>query len=189
MSPGPNFVAVTHRAVTATRAEAMGLVIGIVCVNSLWAASALFGLTAIFSLFPWLFWSIKLLGAAYLIWFGIQLLRRAGEPLPNKSMIVPRSNFLFSIRDGIITNLSNPKSMIFYASVFSAAVPTGTSMSTLLTMVAMVAFIAAIWYGGIAIVLSSERAANIYRRGKSVIERVCGVMLIVFGLRQVLLRT
>lgn len=61
MSPGPNLVAVTHRAVTSTRSDAIALVLGIVCVNSLWASAALFGIGTIFSLFPWLFWSVKLL--------------------------------------------------------------------------------------------------------------------------------
>jgi threonine efflux protein len=189
MSPGPNFVAVTHRAVTAPRIEAMALVTGIVCVNSLWASAALFGLGTLFSLFPWLFWSIKLLGAAYLVWFGIQLLRRSGKPLPAKSGVSARSAFLGALRDGIVTNLSNPKSMIFYASVFSAAVPAGASSATLLVMVAMVALIASLWYGAVALALSSNRAASVYRRGKPAIEIACGGFLIVFGLRQAILRS
>ncbi len=184
MSPGPNFVAVTHRAVTSSRTEALALVIGIVLVNSLWASAALFGLGAIFTLFPWLFWSVKLLGASYLIWFGIVLLRRSGNPLPAKSVMNTHSGFILAVRDGVVTNLSNPKSMIFYASVFSAAVPASASFSTLLAMVVMVALIATFWYGGVAVVLSSERAANIYRKGKPTIERICGCFLIIFGLRQ-----
>lgn len=188
MSPGPNFVAVTHRAVTAPRAEAIALVIGIVCVNALWASAALFGLGMLFVLLPWLFWSVKLLGAAYLVWFGVRLLQRSGQALPAKSKETTRSSFMRALRDGVVTNLSNPKSMIFYASVFSAAVPAGASFATLLAMVGMVAFVATLWYGGVALTLSSSRAAGIYRRGKSLIERTCGIFLIIFGLRQALSR-
>lgn len=184
ISPGPNFVAVTHRAVTAPRAEALALVIGIVCVNSLWASAALFGLGALFSWFPWLFWSVKLLGAAYLVWFGLQLLLRSGKPLPAKPKVCARSAFIWALRDGVVTNLSNPKSMIFYASVFSAAVPAGASLATLLTMVLMVALIATLWYGAVALALSSERAAKLYRRGKPAIEVACAGFLIAFGVRQ-----
>ena len=53
-------------------------------------------------------------------------------------------------------------------------------------MVFMVALIALLWYGGVAFVLSSERAANFYRKAKPAIERTCGVFLIAFGLRQAL---
>lgn len=186
MSPGPNFIAVTHRAVTSTRAEAMAVVMGIVIVNSIWASAALFGLGAIFSLFPWLFWTVKLLGATYLVWFGVQLIRCSGKPLPDENGTVTRSSFILAIRDGVITNFSNPKSMIFYASVFSAAVPATVSFNTLIAMVVMVALIASVWYGGVALILSSDRAANIYRKGKSNIERTCGFFLIIFGLRQAL---
>ena len=44
MSPGPNFVAVTHRAISSSRSEAVAMVLGIAMVNTLWAAMALFGL-------------------------------------------------------------------------------------------------------------------------------------------------
>ena len=188
MSPGPNFVAVTHRAVTASRPEALALVVGIVIVNALWAAAALFGLGVLFTLFPWMFWTVKILGAVYLVWFGIQLLRRSGQPLPAKPVGIGRSTFARGFCDGVIINLSNPKSMAFYASVFSAAVPAGAAFGALLVMVAMVGVVAALWYGGVALVLSSEQAAGIYRKGKPAIERVCGVFLIAFGLRHVLSR-
>jgi threonine/homoserine/homoserine lactone efflux protein len=76
--------------------------------------------------------------------------------------------------------------MVFYASVFSAAVPAGASTGTLTVMVLMVALIALLWYGGVALALSSGRAARLYRKAKPAIERTCGVFLIAFGLRQAL---
>jgi threonine/homoserine/homoserine lactone efflux protein len=184
MSPGPNFVAVTHRAVTASKTEAAALVIGIASVSALWATAALFGLGMLFALLPWLFWSVKLLGAAYLIWFGIQLLRRLGQPLPAKAALATRSGFMRAVRDGAVTNLSNPKAMAFYASVFSAAVPSGATLGTLLAIIAMVACIATLWYGGVALALASARAASFYRRRRSLLEGSCGFFLIAFGLRQ-----
>lgn len=188
MSPGPNFVAVTHRAVTASRAEVLALVLGVACVSALWATAAVFGLGFLFSLSPWLFWSVKLLGAAYLVWFGLQLVRGARLALAEQSAAVTRSTFLRAFRDGVVANLSNPKSMVFYASVFSASVPAGASSATLAAVVLMVPFIAACWYGGVAFFLSSANAATFYRKGKPLIERACGALLIVFGLRQAIFR-
>ena len=189
MSPGPNFVAVTHRAVSAPRPEALALVLGIATVSTLWAGAALFGLGLLFALFPWFFWTVKLLGAAYLVWFGIQLLRRATRPLPERSAATSSESCRRAFRDGIMTNLSNPKAMIFYASVFSAAVPAGASLPTLLAMLAAVALIGAVWYGSVALFLSNVRAVALYRAGKPLIERSCGLLLIVFGLRQALSRS
>jgi threonine efflux protein len=187
MSPGPNFVAVTHRAISSCRYEAVAMVLGIAMVNTLWAAMALFGLSLLVTSLPWLFWSIKLMGAAYLVWFGIQLLKRSGHPLKSRELLAPASSLPSALRDGIATNLANPKSMAFYASVFSGAVPADPSMETLLAMVVMVGVLAVLWYGSVALVLSADRMANLYRQGKSVVERTCGLFLILLGALQGLL--
>jgi threonine/homoserine/homoserine lactone efflux protein len=187
MSPGPNFVAVTHRAISSSRYEAVAMVFGIALVNTLWATMALFGLSLLVTSLPWLFWSIKLMGAAYLVWFGIQLLKRSGQPLKPREVSTVVSTFPSALRDGIATNLANPKSMAFYASVFSGAVPADASMETLFAMVVMVGVIAILWYGSVALVLSADRMAKLYRQGKMIIERTCGVFLILLGGRQGLL--
>lgn len=187
MSPGPNFVAVTHRAISSSRYEAVAMVLGIAMVNTLWAAMALFGLSLLVTSLPWLFWSIKLMGAAYLVWFGIQLLKRSGHPLKSRELLAPASSLPSALRDGIATNLANPKSMAFYASVFSGEVPADPSMETLLAMVVMVGVLAVLWYGSVALVLSADRMANLYRQGKSVVERTCGLFLILLGALQGLL--
>jgi len=187
MSPGPNFVAVSHRAVSSSRFEAVAMVFGIAMVNSLWAVMALFGLSLLVITLPWMFWSIKLMGAAYLVWFGVQLLMRSGQPLKPRGKSGLVSSFPSALRDGIATNLANPKSMAFYASVFSGAVPTDASIQTLLSMVVMVGVISTLWYGSVALALSADRMAALYRQSKTVVERTCGVFLILLGGRQGLL--
>lgn len=187
MSPGPNFVAVTHRAVSSSRFEAMAMVFGIALVNMLWATVAVFGVGLLVASLPWMFWAIKLMGAGYLIWFGVQLLKRSAKPLRTGNTSRTSTTFSAALRDGITTNLANPKSMAFYASMFSGSVPAQASTETLMVLVALVGTIAVIWYGSVALVLSVNRIANLYRRGKSAIERTCGLILILLGCRQGLL--
>lgn len=50
--PGPNFVAVVHKAVAASRSEALALVAGIVVVNLLWSSCAIAGLGVVFAALP-----------------------------------------------------------------------------------------------------------------------------------------
>ncbi len=188
MSPGPNFVAVTHRAVSAPRAEALSLVAGIASISGMWAAAAVLGIGVLFALFPWMFWTLKLLGAAYLVWLGIQLLRHAGAPLPEHAAAPSRAPLARAFRTGMVTNLSNPKAMIFYASVFSASVPAGASPGTLAAMIVVVPFIAAAWYGSVAVFLSGAPVARLFRKARPAIERSCGALLLAFGLRQALSR-
>ena len=76
--------------------------------------------------------------------------------------------------------------MAFYASVFAGAVPVGATTGTLMIMVAMVPLIALLWYGLVAWLLSSERAAQLYRDVKPGLERGCGALMLVFAVRQAL---
>lgn len=186
MSPGPNFVAISHRAVSAARQEAIAMVFGVALVNTLWAAISLFGLGVLLSRFPTMFWTIRLLGSAYLAWFGFQLIRRATTPLVQVTDDAGQPSFQSALRDGIVTNLANPKSMAFYASVFSGVVPDDATADTLLLLVAMVGVISALWYGSVALAFSDARIANLYRRGRRFLESACGVFLIGFAFRQAL---
>jgi threonine/homoserine/homoserine lactone efflux protein len=53
--------------------------------------------------------------------------------------------------------------------------------------VMMVCVIAVLWYGCVALVLSADRMANFYRKGKTAVESTCGLFLILLGGRQGLL--
>lgn len=182
--PGPNFVAVVHKAVAATRSEALALVAGIVLVNLFWASCAIAGIGVVFAAFPWAALIVKVLGAAYLIWFGLRLLVKAGNnPLaPCSNGVV--GNFRQSFVQGVVTNIGNPKSMAFYAAIFSAAAPAHVSPGTFLSMLAVVVVVSLAWYGVVAIALSQPRVASAYRRGKKAIDRLCGGLILLLGIRQ-----
>lgn len=144
--PGPNFVAVAHKAVSARRSEAFALVAGIVLVNLFWASSALLGVGIIFALFPWLALAVKVAGAGYLLWFGYRLIAQAA-PSSGPSTVTGKSGFRVAFLQGIATNIANPKSIAFYAAVFSSAAPAHVSMPTFAAMLLEVAVVASLWYG------------------------------------------
>lgn len=186
VSPGPNFVAVTQRAVTRSRAEALCLVAGIVSVGALWAGAALLGLGAVFEAFPLAFWTIKLGGALYLLWFGWRLLRNAGRPAPARPAAPGKGGLQRAFAAGLAVHLSNPKSAVFYASIFSAAVPRDAGWPSLAAMLAVVVLLGGLWYGGVALVFSMPRLDRAFRRSKAWIDRACGGALMLFGARLLL---
>ncbi|HAU5646207.1 LysE family translocator [Serratia nevei] len=185
--PGPNFVAVAHKAVSARRSEAFALVAGIVLVNLFWASSALLGVGIIFALFPWLALAVKVAGAGYLLWFGYRLIAQAA-PSSGPSTMTGKSGFRVAFLQGIATNIANPKSIAFYAAVFSSAAPAHVSMPTFAAMLLEVAVVAILWYGLVALVLSHAPIASAYRRSKAWIDRACGVLIISLGIRQLFSR-
>lgn len=182
--PGPNFVAVVHKAVSGNRSDTLALVAGIVIVNLFWATCAIFGIGMVFAIFPWLAMGVRLAGAAYLIWFGLRLVvaARAGDVAARHPLKSPpfRAAFL----QGVATNIANPKSIAFYAAVFSSAAPAHVSMPTFVAMLATVGATATCWYGAVALVLSHAAIATAYRRVKAWIDRACGYLIIALGIRQ-----
>jgi threonine/homoserine/homoserine lactone efflux protein len=182
--PGPNFVAVVHKAVAGTRSEALALVAGIVVVNLLWSGCAITGLGLMFAAFPWAALIVKILGAAYLMWFGVRLIVRAGKHPASRTDEEPAGSAFRSFLQGVVTNIGNPKSMAFYAAVFSAAAPAHVSISTFASMLAVVVVVSLTWYGLVALTLSQARIASAYQQARKVIDRLCGGLILGLGVRQ-----
>lgn len=186
MSPGPSFVAITNKALTSEREQVLWLTFGIALVNALWAILAMFGLKALMLQLPWLLLLIRVFGAVYLIWFGLRLLRMPStsfEP-SSKGGATKNASRRTSFGEGLLANFSNPKSLLFYSSVFSVAVPESATQSLLIALVFVVFTISIAWYGSLAVVLTTSRIRRLYLNAQNVIQKTCGGLLIIFGGRQ-----
>lgn len=184
--PGPNFIAVSHKAVTGDLKRALALVAGIVTVNMFWATSAILGVAAVFAVFPWLALGVKLVGAAYLVWFGLRLIVTAKRALPDGPAESVAETTWHAYRRGVTVNIVNPKAIAFYAAVISSAAPAHVSVATLLAMLACIATISSGWYGAVAVFFSREAVVRWFRRSAATFNRVCGAALIALGLRNAL---
>ena len=184
--PGPNFVAVAHKAASTTRTEALAVVAGIVLVNLFWASCAILGVGIVFAAFPWLAFAVKIAGAAYLIWFGGRLIFKASAGNSQEIAQAPGGSLRQAFAQGFATNIANPKSVAFFAAVFSSAAPPHESVGTFLAMLGMVFVVASSWYGFVALTLSHARIASAYRRSKAWVDRVCGAVIIALGVRQLI---
>lgn len=188
--PGPNFVAVVHKAVSSTRAAALALVAGIVIVNLFWATCAILGVGIVFAAFPWAALAVKIAGAAYLIWFGGNLILKAGSGSASSNEASSAANMeeTAGLRQafvqGFLTNIVNPKSMAFFAAVFASATPAHVSWPTFAAMLGVVGVVASSWYSMVAILMSHARIASHYRAGKLWIDRLCGGVIVALGIRQ-----
>jgi threonine/homoserine/homoserine lactone efflux protein len=188
LSPGPDFVAVSYAAVSRARRQAALVAAGVVLGNGIWAAAALLGVATLFALFPSLFLAIKALGALYLLWLGLQLLRNARRPIaaPVGGQAPAGAGALFA--KGLSTTLANPKAALYYASALSSAAPAGAGWWLLAAMLLAVIAVAAAWFALVVGVLTTPRAAAAFGRFKLYFESFFGCLLIAFGLRQLLAR-
>lgn len=110
--PGPSVLFTISRAIAYGRGPALltvlGNAVGLLAVGLLVAL----GLAAIVVKIPVVFTAIKILGALYLIYLGVQAIR-ARESDPVGTAATGRRFF----REGLIVGLTNPKSAVFFAAV------------------------------------------------------------------------
>lgn len=100
------------------------------------------------------------------MWFGIRLLINAGRNAIGPLNDAIAGSCRQSFTQGVITNIGNPKSMAFYAAVFSDAAPAHVSLGTFLSMLAVVVVVSMVWYGMVAIALSQPKIAFAYQGRK-----------------------
>lgn len=183
MTPGPNAVLVAQTAVASRRANAFAVIAGICASGAIWVTSAAYGLKAVFLAFPWLYASVSYAGAAYLVWLGIKLLRSKskvveGQPTPG----VPQ-RLLVSFARGFVSNITNPKTLVYFSSVFGTFMPPDAGPGTVAAVVLVTWTCNFGWYGSLSLLLSGAPARRLYGRMTRTINRVAGTAMILFGLR------
>lgn len=189
MSPGPSFLVVVRTAVAKSRRDGLATALGMGVGGTAFAGLALLGLTAILASVEWLYLGLKVLGGLYLIYLAVRIWRGAKEPIQGLGSggqgetgtghRVSGRSFLL----GLTTQLSNPKTAIYYASVFAALLPADAGLETAAILLPAVFLIEAGWYTIVALAFSSERPRQVYLRWKTKIDRMAGAVLALLGIR------
>jgi homoserine/homoserine lactone efflux protein len=115
LAPGPNVMLVIGFALKQGYAPALRAIIGISLINVFYLVLAALGLVALVVASAPLFALVRYCGAAYLIYLGYKLLRAAWAPQSaDAAKVSLQSNPLWQ---GVITHLSNPKGVLYWAAL------------------------------------------------------------------------
>ncbi len=90
---------------------------------------------------------------------------------------------LVSFARGFVSNITNPKTLIYFSSVFGTLMPPDAGPATVIAIVLVTWFRNFGWYGGLSFLLSGTAARRLYGRMTQTINRVAGLAMILFGLR------
>lgn len=181
LSPGPSFVMVARMAAASTRARALRAALGMGVGGLLFAAAALLGLQGVFHAVPALYLMLKIAGGAYLGYLGVLIFRSARQPLEIHDPAHGPASAGPSFWLGLVTQLSNPKTAIVYASVFAAFLPEHFSRVFALALLVLVFVVEAGWYALVALLLSSAGPQRAYLSSKRWVDRVAGAVMIGLG--------
>jgi threonine/homoserine/homoserine lactone efflux protein len=129
-----------------------------------------------------LFNMIKFIGAIYLIYLGITMLR-AKKADPSKMVNVgkPLSDF-DALKTGFLTNALNPKTTLFVVSLFSQVISPNTSLAVQLGYGAFMSVAHFSWFALVAYAFSSDVAKRFVVSSRHIIERGIGAALVALGL-------
>lgn len=184
-SPGPDFMLVSTVALSRGRMAGIQGAAGIAAGIVFYAGLSIWGLGVLFEQVAWLILAIKVIGGLYLCYLGIQLWRSTlAQPteIAAAEIIAPekqRNPFWL----GFLTNLTNPKAVAFFASVFALALTPDTTAATRLTTTLLCTLTAFLWFAFVAVALSTPSVRRRYEQAKNAINRVAGSILMLFGLK------
>jgi len=185
LTPGLDTALVLRAAMTRGRREAAATAAGIVAGLFLWGAAAAVGVSALLTASELAYDVLRYAGAAYLVWFGLRLLirsvRGAAEAQPAGTT---GSSAWRAARQGLATNLLNPKVGVFYVALLPQFLPSGSDpLAVGLLLAGVHGLISVVWFA-VLIALASALGRSL-RRPATVraIDAVTGTTLIGFGAR------
>jgi threonine efflux protein len=190
MTPGPNTLLVTRTALARSRRAGVLAAFGITLGNLVWSTTAIAGLALVIARVGWLYDAVRVLGGLYLLYLAWRLWR-APSFRPDATAAAPAAggtDALGTVLQGLLTNLANPKSALYFTSIFAAFFPPGTPAWLIAAAVPLVAVSCFAWYCGLACAFSLPRARRVYLRAARLLDRVAGTLFALFGLRLLLTR-
>ncbi|MGL5699713.1 MAG: threonine export protein RhtC, partial [Kluyvera sp.] len=185
MSPGPDFFFVSQTAVSRSRKEAMMGVLGISCGVMVWAGIALLGLHLIIEKMAWLHTIIMVGGGLYLCWMGYQMLRGALKKETASAAAEPQVELAQggrSFMKGLLTNLANPKAIIYFGSVFSLFVGDNVGASERWGIFLLIIIETLAWFTVVASLFALPTMRRGYQRMAKWIDGIAGTLFAGFGI-------
>jgi threonine efflux protein len=179
--PGPNVLTVSQTAIARSRPAAVAVALGVATAALIWATTAAAGLALLLSSIGGLSVALRIAGATVLLIFGIRLIADR-ESAPTETTHQGERLGRFFVK-GVLVNLSNPKSLVYFTSVFTALIPADASPAIRVAAVVIVVAEAATWHSLVAFLFSRRHPRRLYARLGAWIERTVGGIFALLAAR------
>jgi len=186
MLPGADFVMVTRTSISNGRLAGLYMSLGMslsVCIH---ASYSIAGLAVVIANSTWLFSAIKYLGAAYLIYLAWQLLTTRETVNKDQKNSTTQISPFIALRMGFTCNILNPKTSIFFLSIFTQVVSVDTPLIMQASYGLIIILAHFIWYSGVTLLLSHPNILPRFNRQKQKIDKIAGVVLMVIAINLIL---
>ena len=181
-TPGQDTALTIRNALLGGKHSGIATALGVAAGQAVWTCAAAAGLVALLSASQPAFTALRLAGAAYLVLLGLQALAASLRRRPSSAHAArnggttPRA----SLRQGLVSNLANPKMAIFFTSLLPQF---GEMFTTLLALGLTFSLLTFVWLAAYGIVVARARRLLERQRVRRAFDALTGAVLVALGLR------
>jgi threonine/homoserine/homoserine lactone efflux protein len=182
--PGPDFAVVTKNTLVGGYRRGRWTALGVSSSNLVQGTAAAFGLSALIIRVQPLFEAIKWAGVAYLVFLGVQAIRsaRRGEYAPLDGDDTSRAGQgVAGWRQGFVSNITNPKVLIFYLAVLPQFLTPGAGLGWLLVLAWSHAILSLAYLLVLITGLHGARQLLMRRKVRRTLDATTGAVLLGFS--------
>ncbi|QIZ08207.1 LysE family transporter [Priestia megaterium] len=184
LSPGPDFVVVMKNSLGIGRKYGIATALGIASALIVHITYTILGFSIILEKYPVIFNVIKIIGAAYLLWLGWQGIRSKAQSESLQDIGIQRllkPSTILGFREGFLCNVLNPKSALFFLSVFSQFIGNNTPNWMRWIYGGVIILAVGLWFILLAILISNNYFKKMYQQYMHCFDRGLGIILIIFA--------
>jgi threonine/homoserine/homoserine lactone efflux protein len=186
LTPGQDTFFILGRSLSGGRPAGVAAALGISAGSVLHTFAAALGLSALLATSQYAFMAVKFAGAAYLVYIGVRALVARVNGLPGDESGAGDSGNWSAFRQGILSNVLNPKVALFFLALMPQFIDSGSDQKVLAFLALGLTFVTlgVIWCVVLAIAAAKLRGAFLRRPSMAgVLNRIAGVMFIALGLK------
>jgi threonine/homoserine/homoserine lactone efflux protein len=186
LTPGQDTFFILGRSLAGGRRAGVAAALGISAGSLIHTLLAALGLSALLATSAYAFMAVKFAGAAYLIYIGVRALLTHSTRLPGETGNGTASGQWPAFRQGIVSNLLNPKVALFFLALMPQFIEASSGHKVAAFMALGLSFVTlgALWCLVLAIAAARMRHAFLRRPSMAqVLNKVAGAMFIALGIR------
>ncbi|WP_165309979.1 LysE family translocator [Vibrio ziniensis] len=189
MSPGPDVALVVQNATRYGRQTGVYIALGLSFGILLHSILSITGISYLVHQQPVLFALLQLCGGSYLLYLGFGALKATithwnlsveRSSSSQKALLLSNKRQAFS--RGFMTNILNPKALVFFVSLMSTLVPASMSVTGKGIALLILWSLSLAWFACLAWMLSTERLQAKLNQASRYIDLLCGVIFSLIGL-------
>jgi len=183
-TPGTDTALTIRNTLLGGRRSGLYTSVGVACGLLVWALCTAAGLSQLIRASQPGFLALRIVGATYVINLGGRALVDAFHGRhAERDARTARTTERGSLRQGLLSNLGNPKMVVFFVSLLPPFAGTAPSFASLFVLGAIFAALTLVWLAGYACIVA--RLGDILRRSmiRRALDAICGTVLVALGLR------